>query len=518
MTETIYRKHRPQTFAEVVGQDHIKQTLQSELVNDKLAHAYLFCGMRGVGKTTVARLLAKAVNCEQRKASESEPCNKCQSCLEISAGRSLDLIELDAASNRRIDDIREIREKVPYGTARSRYKVVIVDEVHMLTTEAFNALLKTLEEPPSHVIFILATTEVHKLPETIVSRCQRFDFKRITAAVLKERLAAIAEAEKVKIEAGVLAEIAYLANGSSRDAEGYLGKILSLGQTKIGAAEAHLVLPHSDIKAALEFVIKVANYQAAGAVELLNKFLSEGGEINYFYKQVLELWRHLLLLKLGGQTAVVAGLDYDEAVVKPLVELLPHLSYSRLQNILGAWLEIEGEWRQAEVYQLPLEMAVIAMCELAVSESKTVGQGLRPMATGSGLADIKPLKQNSETKDLAADDNAPVNASLQEIISKWEQVVNKIRDYNHSLSFILSVAKPVKLEKGKLTIEFQYKLHHERVKEKKIKQVVEDVIKEISGLKLIIEPIVSAGANQPAGTTGDLLANVLSTLGGSVVE
>ncbi|MBI5734003.1 MAG: DNA polymerase III subunit gamma/tau, partial [Candidatus Kerfeldbacteria bacterium] len=481
MTETIYRKHRPQTFAEVVGQDHIKQTLQSELVNNKLAHAYLFCGMRGIGKTTVARLLAKAVNCEQRKASEFEPCNQCQSCLDIATGRSLDLIELDAASNRRIDDIREIREKVPYGTARSRYKVVIVDEVHMLTTEAFNALLKTLEEPPSHVIFILATTEVHKLPETIVSRCQRFDFKRITASVLKARLATIAVVEKVKIEDGVLAEIAYLANGSSRDAESYLGKILSLGQTKIGAAEAHLVLPHSDIKAALEFVVKVVNYQAAEAVELLNKFLSEGGEINYFYKQVLELWRHLLLLKLGGQTAVVAGLDYDEAVVKPLIGLLPHLSYGRLQNILGAWLEIEGEWRQAEVYQLPLEMAVITMCELAVTESKIVTHQTGPVLAGGGFVDTKPVKNNSETKNLAADDdNTAVKADLQEIINKWELVVNKIRDYNHSLSFILSVAKPVKLEKGKLTIEFQYKLHHERVKEKKIKQVVEDVIKEIS--------------------------------------
>ncbi len=193
MASAIYRKYRPQLFSEVIGQDHVTKTLVNEIINDKLAHAYLFCGMRGIGKTTVARVLAKAINCEKRSSQKAEPCNKCQSCEAINNGRSLDLLEIDAASNRRIDDIREIKEHIPYGPSQAKYRVVIVDEVHMLTTEAFNALLKTLEEPPPHVKFIFATTEAHKVPLTILSRCQRFNFKRITTAQTVAKLEEIAK-------------------------------------------------------------------------------------------------------------------------------------------------------------------------------------------------------------------------------------------------------------------------------------------------------------------------------------
>ncbi|MFA4818474.1 MAG: DNA polymerase III subunit gamma/tau [Patescibacteria group bacterium] len=514
MTETIYRKYRPQTFAAVAGQEHIKQTLENELKLNKLAHAYLFCGTRGVGKTTLARLLAKAINCENRQDGDFEPCNKCLSCVEITAGRSLDLIELDAASNRRIDDIREIRDKVPYGTARSRYKVVIIDEAHMLTTEAFNALLKTLEEPPAHVFFILATTEAHKLPATIVSRCQRFDFQRLSVTLLKKRLAEIASQEKVEIADSVLTDMAYLANGSSRDAESYLGKLLGLGIKKITAEAAQIVLPHSNIKIALEFVTDIVNKKAGPAIELINKFLSAGGEINYFYKQVLELLRHLLLVKLGGKTATGANVEYEDEIADELMNLVPPLSYLRLQNLLSDWLEIEGQWRQAEVYQLPLEIAVIKMCELTKNEAEIqvpfkpplIPAAPPPPATGIKIAATE------------ADSKISGKMSVQEIIDKWDTVVNKIKEYNHSLSFILSVAKPIKLEKNKLYVQFQYKLHQERVKEKKIKLTIENVVNEILGAQLIIEPVVPEASSNASGTTGDLLSSVVNTLGGRVVE
>lgn len=510
MTETIYRKHRPQTFAQVSGQEHIKQILQNELIHARLAHAYLFCGMRGIGKTTMARLLAKAVNCENRKDNEAEPCNRCQSCRDIMTGHSLDLIELDAASNRRIDDIREIREKVPYGTMRSRYKVVIIDEVHMLTAEAFNALLKTLEEPPHHVIFILATTEVHKLPETIISRCQRFDFKRLSVPAIKQRLQTIAKAEKIEIAEPVLSEIAFLANGSSRDAESYLGKLLSLGERTITSEQAHLVLPHSDIKISLEFVGYIVNNQAARAIEIVNRFLNEGGEINYFYKQVLELLRQLLLLKLGGTSTARAGFDYDDEVNKALLQYVAKLNYSRLQNLLSTWLDIEGQWRQADVYQLPLEMAVITMCDLAASEEKALPPKDNP--TPAEIV-VKPALSQS-----AAAGASKTAIDLAKVADKWGEIVNKIKERNHSLSFILSVAQPIKLQAGKLTIEFQYQLHQERVKDKKLKQIIEEVIKIETGADLIIEPVVGGGAVNKIGTTGNLLADVLNSLGGRVVE
>ena len=502
MTSALYRKYRPQTFAEVVGQDQVTQTLQHEIIQDKLTHAYLFCGMRGVGKTTVARLLAKAINCEQRSAKESEPCNRCLSCQAMSRGRSLDLIEIDAASNRRIDDVREIREHIPYGPTLAKYKVVIIDEVHMLTTEAFNALLKTLEEPPAHVLFVLCTTEVHKLPETIVSRCQRFDFRRLNSAVLLARLRQISEQEKVKVDEAVLKQVVELADGSGRDAEGYLGKLVSLGEKVITPAQAALVLPHADLAQAFDFSRDLVVGDARAAVELVNSFLEQGGDIAYFYRQVLDLMRKMLLVKLGGKLTAEATTDLVPEFHDQLVSLAGNLTQARLNKMLARWLEVEGSWRLSDVWQLPLELAAV---EIALTSS----------AAGLGVgAETKPeINPGLDKKTDSVKKGVEQGLDLRQILDGWPKLVASLREYNHSLSFILSVARPLKLEGETLTVGFSYQLHLERVADPKVKSVIEQAIAKEFGVKVHVR-----GVADDVKAGGDLLTNVLTTFGGSVVD
>ncbi|MBU1039306.1 DNA polymerase III subunit gamma/tau [Patescibacteria group bacterium] len=520
MTETIYRKYRPSTFAEVIGQDHVKTIIEQEIINNKLTHAYLFCGTRGVGKTTMARLLAKSINCETRKNNLAEPCNKCQSCLEINKGRSLDLIEIDAASNRRIDDIREVRDKVPYGPARSKYKVVIIDEVHMLTNEAFNALLKTLEEPPAHVIFILATTEPHKLPETILSRCQRFDFHRLAVANLMIRLKKLAAAEKVDIAEDVLREVAHLANGSTRDAESYLGKLLSLNEATITYAQAGLVLPRADAAIALGFIGHLVNNSSAQAIAELNDFLLAGGDLGYFYSQVLELLRKLLLYKLGGNLTDYSSLQLKEEQEKELAQWALKISQNALQRMMVIWLEVDNLRKQSQSFQIPLELAVINICQNEESITKPSSKINPPAAkTNQPLEAVKPIlapvvepaepqQPKLGAKTLSAE------LTLEKINQDWAEVINKLRDLNHSLSFILSIAKPFKLVGNELTISFQYKLHQERVRDKKIRQQVEDVLSQVIGGTILVKTEMEEVTK---GKSGDLLSNVLSTFGGELV-
>ena len=361
----LYRKYRPKTFAEIVGQEHVVRTLTNAISSGMVSHAYLFTGPRGTGKTTIARLLAKAINCQNRKEGDFEPCNQCDSCQEISQGNAIDLIEIDAASNRGIDEIRDLRDGIRFVPTKSKYKVFIIDESHQLTKEASNALLKTLEEPPSHAIFILATTEAQKMLSTIVSRCQRFDFRRLQLLEIINRLKTILDQEKIKFEPDALSLIALSANGSIRDAESLLDEVVSFSG-KDGSVKKEMVgtlLGIADKSAILKFLNFLSQKKAKEAVEFLNDLIFKGVDLKEFIKSLTQYSRELLLFKIAPQFKNPLFSILDETEKKELQNLAETFSETELKSILEKLMTAENKMRYASILQLPLELAVVEICQ-----------------------------------------------------------------------------------------------------------------------------------------------------------
>lgn len=365
---SLYRKWRPQTFADVVGQSQAVQTIKNALDHDRLSHAYLFCGPRGVGKTTVARLIAKGLNCVNGPT--SSPCNHCSACERIAKGLSMDVIEIDAASNRGIDEIRDLRDKVRFAPTEGKYKVYIIDEVHMLTTDAFNALLKTLEEPPEHVVFILATTEPHKIPATILSRCQRYDFRSLTDEEIGERLAFVASQEGLSVTRQALAVIAKHAAGGMRDALGLLDQCAAFAEGEITektAADALGIVPQDQL---CKFVSLLAKGEAGPCIELLQEVVFVGKDLRQFAKDTGEMFRMILLSKLGQTT-----LGREDGLSEELRTIREALSIERLVDILEYLGQLDNELRLAADERIPFELGIIRITSLAKRDAPDAGVG-----------------------------------------------------------------------------------------------------------------------------------------------
>ncbi len=371
----LYRKYRPKSFSEVTGQEHIVQTLKNAIAGDLLSHAYLFSGPRGSGKTSIARLLAKAVNCSSAalEVNKGEPCNKCASCEEINAGRAMDLIEIDAASNRGIDEMRQLREGIAFLPTKLKYKVFIIDEAHQLTKEAANALLKTLEEPPSHALFILATTEAHKMIPTIASRCQRFDFRKLTVPEITEKLKEIAKAEDVKIGKEPLQLIALNSGGALRDAEGLLDKVLtfySVLDTKeeIGVDAVKDLLGIVDLNLVGEFVQLLADRKAGEAIDFLNGSLEQGLDPHEFAKNLVRYLRHTLVLKINPQLERMFESELTKEQIDRMKQQAEQFDEKFLLDIVENFMGAEQKMKYSSIIQLPLELAIVQSCRIGESE------------------------------------------------------------------------------------------------------------------------------------------------------
>lgn len=380
--QVLYRKYRPKDFAEVVGQDHIVTVIRRQIGTGRLAHAYLFSGPRGVGKTTVARLIAKSANCAnvpkisegnfsgtlsaRRSAAESGtkagnlsiPCNVCESCLVFNSGQALNLIEIDAASNRGIDEIRELRDMVRFAPVAGGKKVYIIDEVHQLTKEAFNALLKTLEEPPEHAIFVLATTELDKVPQTIVSRTQHFDFRRPKQAVIRDRLISVARGEKIDLEPDAAEAIAFVAEGSVRDAESMLGKILAVEDKTVTREEVEEILGIPKREALKQLFDFIGDKNLKEALGLVNRLYHDGYEMEYLTKILIAFFRDTLMAKVGPETAVAStAMLPDERTALALH--LQVYSASALADAINHLIDALAASKRSPIPQLPLELALI---------------------------------------------------------------------------------------------------------------------------------------------------------------
>ena len=526
MSQALYRTYRPQSFKDLIGQNPIKITLENEIEHNRVAHAYLFAGPRGVGKTTTARLLAKAINCLNRK--KAEPCNNCDFCQEISTGRSLDLIEIDAASHTGVDNVREnIIENARFTPQRAKFKIFIIDEVHMLSISAFNALLKTLEEPPAHVIFILATTEIHRLPETIISRCQRFDFKRVSADDLVKRLQLLSKAEKVNVKEEILLTIARRAEGSVRDAEVLLGQLMALGEKNITEATASLVIPRSNTNLIFELFGYLVHNDAPSSIVVINKLVDEGVNLQDFTRDLIEFIRKILLTKLGSGVNELANIISEKKDKDTLKKLLELVSVNQLTRMIEIFSTKAKDFKYSPIIQLPLELAVLEIIEDSNNPTVNIGKSNiseigSPQEPGKGPGEVKKVvKAPSALKANIGD-----KLEISQIRSNWQIIIKQLQKLNHSLALSLKVGCPLSIEDNSLNIGFRYNFHADRFKDWKIKSAVEDAMEKVLGCGVSVKTKIisqeefeknAAGLISEAVEKNDTLNNVLQTFGGEIV-
>lgn len=467
---SLYLKYRPQDFKTIVGQKHIVTTLVNALEHDALTHAYLFSGPRGTGKTSLARIVAKSLNCSNLQEG-ANPCGQCENCEAILKGRMVDLIEIDAASNRGIDEIRELRDKILFAPTQGRAKIYIIDEVHMLTKEAFNALLKTLEEPPAHAYFILATTEVHKIPETIISRCQQFNFKRIVNENIIHRLESIAIAEKVQAEPDALELIAKMSGGSLRDAIGLFEQMTIKGaiiyQEVLNAMgiTGHMMI-ESFFKALIE-------KEPLKALEMISQVNGMGQNLNQFCKELIAYFREQMLLGI-----------HEKKNVESIIDFIDIFSVAKQQI------------NQATIPQLPLEVAVIKACGCEEVKRKEE-TAIQKTESATESAEVKKVDKESEEKGLHQEPEIIPLVTLEMIKENWQRIIENIETPFIRMSFVDS--EPVQLEKGNLHLAFRSSTLMEKVinpgNQKEILKAFENVLKVKINLKpelkkITLKPVV----------------------------
>ncbi|MHB1419698.1 MAG: DNA polymerase III subunit gamma/tau [Bacillota bacterium] len=535
----LYRKWRPQNLMEVIGQEHIIRTLRNALTSNRVSHAYLFCGPRGTGKTSTAKIFAKAVNCRDIK--DGEPCNACPSCSRINSNSSMDVMEIDAASHRGIDEVRELREQVKFAASEGRYKVYIIDEVHMLTTEAFNALLKTLEEPPAHVIFILATTEPHKIPLTILSRCQRFDFRRLGIVHIKNHLAHIALEGGLEIEEDALAMIARTASGGLRDALGILDQCIAYSGNKISRQDVATVLGMVDEHYLQEIGGALATGNVTAIIQLLEQVLLEGKEIRPFLNDLISYFRDLLIIKVAENPGELVQIPEGSWEV---VEAQAHqFTWERLTKIIEILSQVEGELRWSLQPRIMAEIGLIKAAhtglEASPEQQPHPQQQIHPLDQARVSAPLKVEtlpKNNIDEKPAGVEPQLEALAGKEQngltidfISNKWTEILEAVKKHKITASAFLIEAKPLRVEGGTLVLGFPpgYTFHKERTEQTENRNAVEKALWASLNYKLHMkcEMLPGNGGKSatlekagPRSEEDPIIQSAIELFGGEVVE
>ncbi|MBB6218827.1 DNA polymerase-3 subunit gamma/tau [Anaerosolibacter carboniphilus] len=539
----LYRKWRPQIFEDVVGQEHITQTLKNQIKNDNIAHAYLFCGTRGTGKTSTAKIFARAVNC--MNPTNFNPCNQCEVCTGIQSETMMDVIEIDAASNNGVDDIREIRENVKYPPTKGKYKVYIIDEVHMLSTGAFNALLKTLEEPPHFVIFILATTEPHKIPATILSRCQRFDFKRVKETDMVGNLAFICREMGIDIEESALKLIARNADGGMRDAQSLLDQCIAYTQEKITYDDVIDVLGTVNDSFIFELVDHIAKGDAKAAMEAVDSLVAAGKDIHQFIKDLIQHYRNLMMTKVAENLEGIVNLSKENIErLKTQGKQLENHSIIRAIHVMSE-TDVDAKWSTQP--RILLEVAIIKLCQPAYDQSmeglierihaleKSIQSGnikvqyVEAVTEKGTTGTVQEKAEEEEKKNQPSVQELPVKPVNFEALERvWDAILKEIRKRKISVHAVLMEGRPVGVDKNALLIAFKdgYGFHKEAAGNSPNKEFIEGVIGELLGQKISIKCVMedevaslSTAAKEISASQEDLeLQKIIELFGADLVE
>jgi DNA polymerase III subunit gamma/tau len=542
MSQAFYRKWRPSSWEEVLGQEHIVQTLRNAIRSDRVGHAYLFAGPRGTGKTTTARLLAKAVNCLAEDLS-ARPCNVCENCTEVNRGSFLDLIEIDAASNTSVDDVRELRDKINFSPTKGRFKVYIIDEVHMLSTAAFNALLKTLEEPPRHAIFVLATTEVNKIPATVLSRCQRHEFRRIPVEDIVVQLNAICQKENLEAEKEVLTLIARQATGSMRDAISLLDQLASSGE-KITLTMAQNVLGTATSQIIIDLVTAILAKQSAQGLQLIHQALDCGTDPRQLARQMVDYLRSVLLIRMGNEALIDTVED-----TKGWMKL--HAKQFKLEQLLEnirlfnqAATETRGGWQPGLLLELATAEAVewsgqaseSSAPQKTTEESQKTGVSTSPPIsrphevpsqkdishTNKPSVPVAETPQKIEPTQPASETQRVEEVSLKEVTSQWNNIRALVKKQRPSTEALLNSCKPLLIKDGVLHLGFRSNTVKTKMESEEHMDLARSAITEIIGKDLSIRCVVleakTGGNPGDLNVEGDGMVSTALNLGGQIVH
>jgi DNA polymerase-3 subunit gamma/tau len=523
MSQSLYRKWRPIHWDQVIGQEHVIQTLRNAVSTDRVAHAYLFAGPRGTGKTTTARILAKAVNCLEPDLTK-RPCNQCAHCEAVNQGRFLDLIEIDAASNTSVDDVRNLRDRINFSPNQGRYKVYIIDEVHMLSTAAFNALLKTLEEPPQHAIFVLATTEVHKIPPTVLSRCQRHEFRRIPVKEIIENLKVLADEERIKAEPEALSLVARQATGSMRDAISLLDQLASAGES-ITLQLAQDVLGTATSQAVLELIDAMLKQESAQGLEVIHRNLDAGSDPRQFARQIVDYLRNLLLVAMGN----AAQVDATPELRTQMARHAQAVSVSELLRVLQAFNKAATETRSSWQPALPLELAFVESIspESTTTESKVepdtpaVPKSLISPSTSKPTSSAGSAKE-SRSSPVESQEMTPEDAITNQRLDKsWNLVLAQLRGQNPSLYGLVNSVRSRSLKGNTLTLGLNGDALKTRLEDPTNLELLQKVLTGVMGKEIYVQVVLTSGnKNKPPDEVDNdgMVASALRDLGGEIVD